>query len=239
MAALLLLLPAVCGSRLHLGASQPPHRSMLRCLTPSSPPARPQIGVLLVAVEIYRKNKEDTQKKARELVERQQIRDLHERHLQSEQVGLGGRVARGLDCLLCGAVRCMRPAWIPPPPMLTLRCLLPARCALGPAARRPSPARPPAGPQGASGRGVAAAAQPGREAAVHGGGDGRRWAEAQLAAAVWVKSSRPMLYSTPVIAPLIVELPCIFPPVKFQPGFGCGDGGRAAAAWQAAQRVCA
>ena len=145
MAALLLLLPAVCGSRLHLGASQPPHRSMLRCLTPSSPPARPQIGVLLVAVEIYRKNKEDTQKKARELVERQQIRDLHERHLQSEQVGLGGRVARGLDCLLCGAVRCMRPAWIPPPPMLTLRCLLPARCALGPAARRPSPvARPPA-----------------------------------------------------------------------------------------------
>ncbi|KAI3434916.1 hypothetical protein D9Q98_002970 [Chlorella vulgaris] len=43
------------------------------------------MGVALVAVELQRKNKEDSAKKAKDAADKQAIRDLHERHLQAEK----------------------------------------------------------------------------------------------------------------------------------------------------------
>lgn len=43
------------------------------------------MGVVLLGVELHRKNKEDAVKKEKEAAERQAIRDLHERHLRAEK----------------------------------------------------------------------------------------------------------------------------------------------------------
>lgn len=47
--------------------------------------AAAQMGVVLLGVELHRKNKEDAVKKEKEAAERQAIRDLHERHLRAEK----------------------------------------------------------------------------------------------------------------------------------------------------------
>ena len=44
------------------------------------------MGVALLVVELNRKNKEDAAKKEKDLAEKQQIKELHERHLQTEKV---------------------------------------------------------------------------------------------------------------------------------------------------------
>jgi hypothetical protein len=44
------------------------------------------VGVAVVVVELQRKNKEDAEKKVKERAEKQEIRELHERHLQTEKV---------------------------------------------------------------------------------------------------------------------------------------------------------
>lgn len=51
------------------------------------------MGVALLMVELNRKNKEDAAKKEKEQEEKQQIRDLHERHLATEKAraAAGGR----------------------------------------------------------------------------------------------------------------------------------------------------
>lgn len=49
------------------------------------------MGVALVVVELNRKNNEDAAKKEKELAEKEQIRELHERHLQTEKVGSLGK----------------------------------------------------------------------------------------------------------------------------------------------------
>lgn len=45
-----------------------------------------QMGIILVGVELHRKNQEDGAKKAKEAAEKEAIRDLHERHLAAERV---------------------------------------------------------------------------------------------------------------------------------------------------------
>lgn len=45
-----------------------------------------QMGVALLVVELNRKNKEDAAKKEKEVQEKEQIRELHERHLHTEKV---------------------------------------------------------------------------------------------------------------------------------------------------------
>ena len=45
-----------------------------------------QMGVALLVVELNRKNKEDAAKKEKDLQEKEQIRELHERHLHTEKV---------------------------------------------------------------------------------------------------------------------------------------------------------
>ena len=47
-----------------------------------------QMGVVLVAVELLRKNKEDTAKKEKEAADKEKVKQLHERHLQAEKVRL-------------------------------------------------------------------------------------------------------------------------------------------------------
>jgi hypothetical protein len=46
------------------------------------------MGVVLLLVELNRKNKEDVEKKEKERSEKAAIRDLHERHLRAEKVSL-------------------------------------------------------------------------------------------------------------------------------------------------------
>jgi hypothetical protein len=46
------------------------------------------MGVVLVVVELNRKNKDDIVKKEKEAAEKQEIKELHDRHLSTEKVGL-------------------------------------------------------------------------------------------------------------------------------------------------------
>jgi bacterioferritin-associated ferredoxin len=71
------------------------------------------MGVALLVVELNRKNKEDSAKKEKEIAEKEQIKDLHERHLQTEKVG--GRYCGWWPPLACSrtdpppAVPCSMP----------------------------------------------------------------------------------------------------------------------------------
>jgi hypothetical protein len=76
------------------------------------------MGVALVAVELQRKNKEDSAKKAKDAADKQAIRDLHERHLQAEKASSicdlscpvcssGGQALRNVTRLLLWRTDCM------------------------------------------------------------------------------------------------------------------------------------
>lgn len=102
------------------------------------------MGVVLLVVELSRKNKEDEAKKAKEAEEKAMIRDLHERHLAAEKVGgralggWGGRAAggghqAGAAAVAPGALGCTR--------QVHVSCVATAPCRLPPAAAAPQELR--------------------------------------------------------------------------------------------------
>ena len=54
------------------------------------------MGIVLLGVELQRKNKEDAAKKEKEAAEKAAIKDLHERHLKAEKVQGRGGAGRGV-----------------------------------------------------------------------------------------------------------------------------------------------